>query len=58
MNDGIEPVTIDNLIEYFSTEDKPVSEKTIRRWIKENGKFEVKNKQILPIEEPKTNKSL
>lgn len=58
LNDGIEPVTIDNLIEYFSTEDKPVSEKTIRRWIKENGKFEVKNKQILPIEEPKTNKSL
>lgn len=58
LNDGIEPVTIDNLIEYFSTEDKPVSEKTIRRWIKENGKFEVKNKQILPIEEPKINKSL
>ncbi|MGT2934252.1 AAA family ATPase [Streptococcus catagoni] len=52
LNDGTEPVTIDNLIEYFSTEDKPVSEKTIRRWVKENGKFEVKNKQILPIEEP------
>lgn len=45
--DGISPVTIDDLIGYFSTEEKPVSEKTVRRWIKNNGNFEVKNKEII-----------
>ena len=47
LNDGVSPVTIDDLIDYFSTEEKPVSEKTIRRWIKNNGKFEVENKEII-----------
>ena len=47
LDDGISPVTIDDLIDYFSTEDKPVSEKTVRRWIKNNGNFEVKNKEII-----------
>ena len=46
--DGITPVELNDVVEYFSTEDKPVSEKTIRRWVKNNGKFEVKNNQILP----------
>lgn len=46
--DGINPVTIDDLIDYFSTEDKPVSEKTVRRWIKNNGNFTIKNKEISP----------
>ncbi|MCK1202984.1 AAA family ATPase, partial [Streptococcus uberis] len=44
--DGIEPVKIESLIEYFSTEDKPVSEKTIRRWISQTDKYEVKNKEV------------
>lgn len=47
LDDGISPVTIDDLIVYFSLEDKPVSEKTIRRWIKNNGKFEIENKEII-----------
>ena len=47
LNDGVSPVTIDDLIDYFSTEERPVSEKTIRRWIKNNGKFEVENKEII-----------
>lgn len=47
LDDGISPVTIDNLIDYFSTDSKPVSEKTVRRWIKNNGNFEVKNKEII-----------
>nr|DAQ04580.1 MAG TPA: Regulatory protein repA [Caudoviricetes sp.] len=47
LDDGMSPVTIDDLIDYFSTEDKPVSEKTVRRWIKNNGNFEVKNKEII-----------
>lgn len=46
--DGINPVTIDDLIEYFSTDSKQVSEKTVRRWIKNNGKFTIKNKEISP----------
>lgn len=46
--DGINPVTIDDLVEYFSTESKQVSEKTVRRWIKNNGKFTIKNKEISP----------
>lgn len=46
LDDGMSPVTIDDLIDYFSTEDKPVSEKTVRRWIKNNGKFTIKNKEI------------
>lgn len=46
--DGITPVELNDVVEYFSTEDKPVSEKTIRRWVKNNGDFEVKNNQILP----------
>ena len=48
--DGINPVELSEMVEYFSTEDKPVSEKTIRRWVKNNGEFEVKNNQILPKE--------
>ena len=47
LDDGMSPVTIDDLIDYFSTEEKPVSEKTVRRWIKNNGNFEVKNKEII-----------
>ena len=47
LDDGTSPVTIDDLIGYFSTEEKPVSEKTIRRWIKNNGNFEIKNKEII-----------
>jgi len=47
LDDGTSPVTIDDLIDYFSTEDKPVSEKTVRRWIKNNGNFEVKNKEVI-----------
>ena len=49
--DGINPVELSEIVEYFSTEDKPVSEKTIRRWVKNNGNFEVKNNQIIPKEE-------
>lgn len=49
LDDGTSPVTIDDLIDYFSTEEKPVSEKTVRRWIKNNGNFEVKNKEIIAI---------
>lgn len=52
--DGINPVELSEVVEYFSTEDKPVSEKTIRRWVKNNGDFEVKNNQISPREEPGT----
>ena len=48
LNDGIEPVTLESLVDYFSTEEKPVSEKTVRRWIKNNGKFEIINKEIVP----------
>ena len=47
INDGTSPVTIDDLIGYFSTKEKAISEKTIRRWIKDNGNFEVKNKEII-----------
>ena len=50
LNDGIEPVTLDSLVEYFSESDKPVSEKTIRRWIKENGNFEVKKGEVYPVD--------
>ena len=46
LDDGMEPVTIDDIVEYFSTEDKPISEKTIRRWIKNSEIFEVKNGKI------------
>ena len=53
--DGINPVELSDIVEYFSTEDKPVSEKTIRRWVKNNGDFEVKNNQILPKNESGTN---
>lgn len=49
--DGINPVELSEIVEYFSTENKPVSEKTIRRWVKNNGDFEVKNNQIIPKEE-------
>ena len=48
--DGINPVELSEIVKYFSTEDKPVSEKTIRRWVKNNGNFEVKNNQITPKE--------
>lgn len=48
LNDGIEPVSLESLVDYFSTEEKPVSEKTVRRWIKNNGKFEIVNKEIVP----------
>lgn len=48
LNDGIEPVTLEDLVDYFSTEEKLVSEKTVRRWIKNNGKFEIVNKEIVP----------
>ena len=53
--DGINPVELSEIVEYFSTEDRPVSEKTIRRWVKNNGDFEVKNNQILPKNESGTN---
>nr|DAR04425.1 MAG TPA: hypothetical protein [Caudoviricetes sp.] len=53
LDDGVSPVTIDDLIDYFSTEEKPVSEKTIRRWIKNNGNFEVENKEIIAKTDPK-----
>ena len=49
--DGINPVELSEMVEYFSTEDKPVSEKTIRRWVKNRDDFEVKNNQITPKEE-------
>lgn len=49
LDEGTAPVTIDDLVEYFSENEKPVSDKTIRRWIKATGEFEVKNKQIIPI---------
>ena len=52
--DGINPVELSEVVEYFSTEDKPVSEKTVRRWVKNNGDFEVKNNQISPKEYPGT----
>ena len=52
--DGINPVELSEMVEYFSTEDKPVSEKTIRRWVKNRDDFEVKNNQITPKEEPGT----
>nr|DAR96567.1 MAG TPA: Regulatory protein repA [Caudoviricetes sp.]DAY14317.1 MAG TPA: Regulatory protein repA [Caudoviricetes sp.] len=53
--DGINPVELSEIVEYFSTEERPVSEKTIRRWVKNNGDFEVKNNQILPKNESGTN---
>lgn len=46
LDDGIEPVKIESLVEYFSTEDKPISEKTVRRWISQTDKYEVKNKEV------------
>jgi RecA-family ATPase len=49
LDDGLEPVTIDAVVEYFSTEEKPISEKTIRRWLKNTGQFEVEKGQILPV---------
>ncbi|HFI0358081.1 TPA: AAA family ATPase [Streptococcus suis] len=49
LDDGLEPVTVDAVVEYFSTEEKPVSEKTVRRWLKNTGQFEVEKGQILPI---------
>lgn len=49
LDDGIEPVTIDSLVEYFSSNEKPISEKTIRRWIKNTGKFTVEKGQITPV---------
>jgi hypothetical protein len=52
--DGINPVELSEMVEYFSTADKPVSEKTIRRWVKNRDDFEVKNNQITPKEEPGT----
>lgn len=51
LDDGIEPVTIDSLVEYFSSNEKPISEKTIRRWIKNTGKFTVEKGQITPVKE-------
>lgn len=48
LDDGLEPVTIDAVVEYFSTEEKPISEKTIRRWLKNTGQFEVEKGRILP----------
>ena len=53
--DGINPVELDDVVGYFLTEDKSVSEKTIRRWVKNNGDFEVKNNQILPKNDSGTN---
>ena len=52
--DGINPVELSEMVEYFSTKDNPVSEKTIRRWVKNRDDFEVKNSQITPKEEPGT----
>lgn len=52
--DGINPVELSEMVEYFSTADKPVSEKTIRRWVKNRDDFEVKNNQITPKEDPGT----
>ena len=52
--DGINPVELSEMVEYFSTKDNPVSEKTIRRWVKNRDDFEVKNNQIIPKEEPGT----
>ena len=49
LNDGINPVSLDDLVGYFSTEEKTVSEKTIRRWLKDSGRYEVKNKQVCEI---------
>lgn len=48
LDDGLEPVSIDAVVEYFSTEEKPVSEKTVRRWIKNSGQYEVEKGKILP----------
>ncbi|MGT2833393.1 replicative DNA helicase [Streptococcus phage Javan249] len=48
LDDGLEPVSIDDVVEYFSTEEKPVSEKTVRRWIKNSGQYEVEKGKILP----------
>ncbi|WP_438838151.1 AAA family ATPase [Streptococcus pluranimalium] len=48
LDDGIEPVSIDAVVEYFSTEDKPVSEKTVRRWVKNTGQYEIEKGKILP----------
>lgn len=53
--DGINPVELNDMVEYFLTEDKPISEKTIRRWVKNNGDFEIKNNQILPKYDSGTN---
>lgn len=44
--DGTNPVELADIVEYFSTNDKPVSEKTIRRWAKNSNDFVVKNNQI------------
>lgn len=46
--DGTNPVELADIVEYFSTNDKPVSEKTIRRWAKNSDDFVVKNNQISP----------
>ncbi|MFV8064263.1 AAA family ATPase [Streptococcus pluranimalium] len=48
LDDGLEPVTVDDVVEYFSTEDKPVSEKTVRRWVKNTGQYEIEKGKILP----------
>ena len=48
LDDGLNPVTINDVIEYFSTEDKPISDKTVRRWAKNSGQFIIEKGQISP----------
>ena len=43
LSDGIEKISVDDLVEYFSTDEKQISKKTVRRWIQKTGHFEVKN---------------
>lgn len=48
LSDGIEPITLDDLVEYFAGSEKPISEKTVRRRIEKSDRYMVKNKKILP----------
>ena len=48
LSDGIEPITLDDLVEYFAGSEKPISEKTVRRRIEKSDRYTVKNKKILP----------
>ena len=50
LSDDLKPITLDDLVEYFSENDNPVTDKTIRRWIGKTDKFTIENKIIVPVE--------